>query len=108
MTDTKTYHYKGDWQKLQWFAQQHGFQSYHAPPNGWQTVGELEDGALDHLRSQGFTILGVKEREFVMSVDSMVTISGTSKSEAIEKARQRFIELLSNDQLEIISVEEWE
>lgn len=108
MTDTKIYHYKGDWQKLQGFAQQHGFQSYHTPPNGWQTVRELEDGALDHLRSQGFTILGVKEREFVMSVDSMVTISGTSKSEAIKKARQRFIELLSNDQLEIVSVEEWE
>ena len=46
-------------------------------------------------------------KEYVISVDSMVAIRADSAEEAIEIARQDFVEMLQKDNAELVVVEEW-
>jgi len=46
-------------------------------------------------------------KEYVISVDSMVAIRADSAKEAIEIARQDFVEMLQKDNAELVVVEEW-
>ena len=46
-------------------------------------------------------------KEYVVSVDSMVAIRADSAEEAIEIARQDFVEMLQKDNAELVVVEEW-
>tara|TARA_B100000902_G_C27092519_1_gene804577 strand:- start:611 stop:766 length:156 start_codon:yes stop_codon:yes gene_type:complete len=46
-------------------------------------------------------------KEYVVSVDSMVAIRADSAKEAIEIARQDFVEMLQKDNAELVVVEEW-
>lgn len=45
---------------------------------------------------------------YVVSVESMKVVTATSEAEAIEDAKQRFIEMLQKDEAELIVVEEFE
>jgi len=46
-------------------------------------------------------------KEYVVSVDSMVAIRADSAEEAIEIARKDFAEMLQKDNAELVVVEEW-
>ena len=46
-------------------------------------------------------------KEYVVSVDSMVAVRADSAEEAIEIARQDFVEMLQKDNAELVVVEEW-
>ena len=46
-------------------------------------------------------------KEYVVSVDSMVAIRADSAEEAIEIARQDFVEMLQKDNAELVVVDEW-
>ena len=46
-------------------------------------------------------------REYVISVDSMVAVRADSEAEAIETARQDFVEMLQKDNAELVVVDEW-
>ena len=46
-------------------------------------------------------------REYVISVDSMVAGRADSEAEAIETARQDFVEMLQKDNAELVVVDEW-
>ena len=46
-------------------------------------------------------------REYIISVDSMVAVRADSEAEAIETARQDFVEMLQKDNAELVVVEEW-
>ena len=46
-------------------------------------------------------------KEYVVSVDSMVAIRADSAEEAIEIARQDFVEMLQKDNAELVVIEEW-
>ena len=46
-------------------------------------------------------------REYVISVDSMVAVRADSEAEAIETVRQDFVEMLQKDNAELVVVDEW-
>ena len=46
-------------------------------------------------------------REYIISVDSMVAVRADSEAEAIETARQDFVEMLQKDNAELVVVDEW-
>ena len=46
-------------------------------------------------------------REYVISVDSMVAVRADSEAEAIETARQDFVEMLQKDNAELVVIDEW-
>ena len=46
-------------------------------------------------------------REYVISVDSMVVVRADSEEEAIKTATQDFVEMLQKDNAELVVVDEW-
>ena len=46
-------------------------------------------------------------REYIISVDSMVAVRADSEAEAIETARQDFVEMLQKDNAELVVIDEW-
>ncbi len=46
-------------------------------------------------------------REYVISVDSMVVVRADSEEEAIKTATQDFVEMLQKDNAELVVIEEW-
>ena len=46
-------------------------------------------------------------REYVISVDSMVVVRADSEEEAIKTATQDFVEMLQKDKAELVVIEEW-
>ena len=46
-------------------------------------------------------------REYIISVDSMVAVRADSEAEAIETARQDFVEMLQKDNAALVVVDEW-
>ncbi len=46
-------------------------------------------------------------REYLISVDSMVVVRADSEEEAIKTATQDFVEMLQKDNAELVVIEEW-
>ena len=46
-------------------------------------------------------------REYVISVDSMVVVRADSEEEVIKTATQDFVEMLQKDNAELVVIEEW-
>ena len=46
-------------------------------------------------------------REYIISVDSMVAVRADSEEEAIKTATQDFVEMLQKDNAELVVIDEW-